>query len=805
MRMSSVKGLFVKKIVSGLMAVVFAVGSAGTSYAQSVVAMPSPGTMVSLSAAYAPPLLKGIKVYRNDPFRFDFILDKGDSVEAAGQLKADSRRLIKYFLASLTIPEKDLWVNLSPYEKDRIVPEAFGQTEMGRDLLAQDYILKQITASVISPEGEVGRTFWAKVYAESQRRFGTTDIPVDTFNKVWIIPDKAAVYENKETAFVVDSRLRVMLEEDHLALEKSAATQERNTLGTNTIGSDIVREIVIPVLEKEVNEGKSFAPLRQVYQALILATWYKRKVKASLLGRTYVDQRKTVGIDIADKNEKEKIWQVYVAAFKRGAYSFIKEERDAVSGEVVPRKYFSGGMELAGIDRAMSFAGPEALPHVRLDHAMLVQTSVMATGPATLLDRNFFGFDVVTIYQELLADAGVMDLTEEILSRTYAALHGPQGVAFANDFFRTLRSVKKDAVQGVLSTEQLKTVFLELQKMSRERPLENKYSGDARREFFRKGIEQVNSEYWKGYIVDLGADDNMLGDVLLQLHGDHIEHVQGVDIEERPTVRKGPKLGFSLNSETNMLELSGKADVVVIRYALHHMTWEEQEAYLNKARRMLKPDGKIIIYEDTFALSQPPEAEGAPLHEKILALQAPSRQRLLLAALDTISIGIRDKHQPFPFTFRTAEEWAGFFQSLGYSVLEERYLGILTQDFFKAPLTIFVLRNDRSVREGRRPAGRRAPLTGSQTALMGQDGSAQTTGSQEALAREMDPAMAGHKGGIDLTPSRMDLRTAGSGGDMIFNIDPELLERMRRAAGVSPVIFGIRPLEDLQQFLGVTG
>jgi len=67
--------------------------------------------------------------------------------------------------------------------KRRIVPEAFGQTEMGRDLLAQDYILKQITATLLYPEGETGKAFWAKVYQQAQEKFGTTDIPVDTSNK----------------------------------------------------------------------------------------------------------------------------------------------------------------------------------------------------------------------------------------------------------------------------------------------------------------------------------------------------------------------------------------------------------------------------------------------------------------------------------------------------------------------------------------------------------------------------------------------------------------------------------------------
>ena len=140
--------------------------------------LPAPGTMVPLSPAFNPPILKGIKVHPDNPFRFDFILDVGDGSKPSPNgskpslngrvmnppLRQESEKLIKYFLASLTIPEKDLWVNLSPYEKNRIVPESFGQTEMGRDLLAEDYMLKQITASLIYPEGEVGKRFWKRIY-----------------------------------------------------------------------------------------------------------------------------------------------------------------------------------------------------------------------------------------------------------------------------------------------------------------------------------------------------------------------------------------------------------------------------------------------------------------------------------------------------------------------------------------------------------------------------------------------------------------------------------------------------------------
>jgi len=45
----------------------------------------------------------------------------------------------------------------------------------------------------------LGRKFWTEVYKQAQKKYGTTDIPVDTFNKVWIVPEKAVVYENHQS------------------------------------------------------------------------------------------------------------------------------------------------------------------------------------------------------------------------------------------------------------------------------------------------------------------------------------------------------------------------------------------------------------------------------------------------------------------------------------------------------------------------------------------------------------------------------------------------------------------------------
>ncbi|MBF0490510.1 MAG: hypothetical protein HQL15_07820, partial [Candidatus Omnitrophica bacterium] len=156
--------------------------------AESVVPwMPKPGVMVGLSPEFTPAHLKGITIHPDNGLMFDFIIQRGDENLSDDQKQVEYQKLIKYFLASLAVPDQDQWVNLSPYEKNRIIQDNFGKTEMGRDLLAQDYLLKQITASLIYPEKGLGKTFWDKVYAQAQQQFGTTNIPVNTFNKVWIL------------------------------------------------------------------------------------------------------------------------------------------------------------------------------------------------------------------------------------------------------------------------------------------------------------------------------------------------------------------------------------------------------------------------------------------------------------------------------------------------------------------------------------------------------------------------------------------------------------------------------------------
>ena len=296
--------------------------------------------LVSLSQPFTPILVKGLTLDSQNPLKFDFIVDSGETVFSQEQFKTESNRLIKYFLAALTVPEQDMWVNLSPFENNRIVPEGLGVTEMGKDMLASDYLLKQLSASLLDPQNELGKEFWGKIYA----RAGTTEISVETLNRVWIVPDKAVIYEHNQSAFVVERHLKVMLEEDYEGRKTLDVRREEKSSNVSHLASDVLRSILIPALEEEVNTGANFATLRQIYNSMILATWYKKRLRESLLGKVYVDQNKTRGIDVEDKHIKEKIYKEYLEALKKGVANFVKDEYDPVSQQIIPRKYFSGGV-----------------------------------------------------------------------------------------------------------------------------------------------------------------------------------------------------------------------------------------------------------------------------------------------------------------------------------------------------------------------------------------------------------------------------------------------------------------------------
>src|SRR5437764_536778 len=92
------------------------------------------------------------------------------------------------------------------------------------------------------------------------------------------------VRETDRVASVEECDLQVMCDVDYQAMEHHLA--HRRVSGDAGVADRLsaaalacFREIVLPALIAEVNEGAWFATTRQIYRAFVLAIWVRRELK----------------------------------------------------------------------------------------------------------------------------------------------------------------------------------------------------------------------------------------------------------------------------------------------------------------------------------------------------------------------------------------------------------------------------------------------------------------------------------------------------------------------------------------------
>ena len=344
-----------------------------------------PEKTAALSAYYPEGMsLTGMKLDLSDSLKIKFYLNPPVQVEHGHLSKSGVARQIEYFLAALTIPESRQWVNLSPFENDRIIPEEFGRTRMGQALLQEDRRLKQLTSLLLNPLSRTGRKFWKTLDERLQREYGTADIPLDFSHKVWIVPDRAVFYARGAEVFLTDTHMKVQLDSDLLA-EKSLLNANSLTAQEQTrkLFSGLLAEIVLPRIEREINSGQAFVELRRVYQSMALAAWYKRAVSNGGLLLYYRDHAVIEGIEASDALVPEKIFRRYTRDFSEGAFDRVYESYDLRTADILPRKFFSGGWDPGHWSQALlpSSVPPDFLStQVEVDASMEVFEDQLYSG-----------------------------------------------------------------------------------------------------------------------------------------------------------------------------------------------------------------------------------------------------------------------------------------------------------------------------------------------------------------------------------------------------------------------------------------
>lgn len=305
-----------------------------------------------------------------DPLNNNFrlLLDKGDFEKAQGlspselkgtlskgtvpNLENATRELLNYFFVGISLPNDSFWVNLRPDSENEVIDPELGKTDVGKILLEADLQLKKDTAQFTSPETLEGKKYWAQLYKKAEELFGYENITIPTLTRPWIVPDEIIIRETQDNAYIYKATLKVMLEQDYLKDSSTYNFKDPRLKALNEYSSQLIRELIIPKLTKEINTSKRYAPLRQVYYSLILAQWFKQRFYGK--GGLYswlIDKKNLNGLTSKTPWSKTTYFQAYQKSFKEGEYN-LKEPTYTPYGQTI-RSYMSGGIGLQDMQSAI--------------------------------------------------------------------------------------------------------------------------------------------------------------------------------------------------------------------------------------------------------------------------------------------------------------------------------------------------------------------------------------------------------------------------------------------------------------------
>ncbi|MGE5308978.1 MAG: hypothetical protein ACM3OC_07830, partial [Deltaproteobacteria bacterium] len=407
------------------------------------------------------------------------LFDKGDQGHSDPEMTAAAKRTMDYFLTGVSMPSDRFWVNLRPDSPERMLDRDLEQTELGRVLLEADLQLKKDTAALTSPATKQGRQYWDRLYKRAEEIYGSEAVNIPTVTRPWIVPGEIIIRKAAGSAYIYKATLKVLLEQDYLKGSAEYSFSDKRQQELNKYSSELLRELVIPSITREVNSGRKYAALRQVYYALILAKWFKDACAGKgIIYASLIDSRDRAGL-ASSSWSKQDYFNDYRHSFASGEYN-IREVSSTASGQTV-RTYFSGGCALTSFGEAET-AGIRISPAVDTLPAQLLSAGQLARldgGGITFTDNQLYRkadggealkarvgmlgekYTVLASNTELLAALAGFQLARE--SEMGAALPGRRQIETAAEMVRTAAGdkqlLRQMLAEGAASDQLLKDVL----------------------------------------------------------------------------------------------------------------------------------------------------------------------------------------------------------------------------------------------------------------------------------------------------------------------------------------------------------
>ncbi|WP_129306892.1 hypothetical protein [Streptomyces sp. L2] len=202
-------------------------------------------------------------------FKAGYVDDEDTNPGYGGRAKLQLASDAMFTWLALT-PDK-FWVNLNPDQPDKIMDSTFAKTDAGRVLLESDFAMKADFAHAMNPnKNPDAKKFWDT----APRRDGTPCFPSV---RLWIEPKPAKVREQDGGIYILDAPLKVSTEWMDVKYHPPGARVCDLTAPEKRASEALLRQFVIPRVDKEVNTGAGYADLRRVYKSRVAAEFIRQQ------------------------------------------------------------------------------------------------------------------------------------------------------------------------------------------------------------------------------------------------------------------------------------------------------------------------------------------------------------------------------------------------------------------------------------------------------------------------------------------------------------------------------------------------
>jgi hypothetical protein len=281
------------------------------------------------------------------------------------------------FMTGLAIPSDKFWVNLNPWEPDRIIEEELSQSEVGRIMLEADLQMKKDFSNYINPcNNEMSNDLWnnldnkreilvqrcmSKYPGEIQNKNNVNFRPA---TRLWITPDKIFTYSNDSQIYIINATLTIQSEADANHSSFVIYNQNVRTLSKGCLEElnksskeygeyfkERVDHTVLPSVIADVNYGDKYENLREIYVALALAQWYKLNINPSNDVFQNIYSSDFTAPKALNPWSPYKIWDDYVYSFENGEFKcLVNTTAETSNGTIIRSRLYSyGGVEFNSI------------------------------------------------------------------------------------------------------------------------------------------------------------------------------------------------------------------------------------------------------------------------------------------------------------------------------------------------------------------------------------------------------------------------------------------------------------------------